>query len=44
MYVKTAKLVPFALMGERFGIANGKSTVSDTCPRELQPMPLADGK
>ena len=29
MYVKTAKLVPFAVMGERFGIANDKSKVSD---------------
>ena len=47
MYMKAAKIVQFAVMGEKYGYACGKSKVSYIfiylCPRELQPMPLADG-
>jgi len=47
MYVKTAKLVPFAVMGERYGAIGDivrSSSQFHSDARELQPAPLADGK
>ena len=47
MYVKTAKLVPFAVMGERYGAIGDmvkRSSQFHSDVRELQPAPLADGK
>jgi len=46
MYVKTAKLVPFAVMGERYGAIGDivkRSSQFHSDARELQPAPLADG-
>jgi len=47
MYVKAAKLVPFAVMGERYGAIGDiikRSSQFHSDARELQPAPLADGK
>jgi len=47
MYVKTAKLVPFAVMGERYGAIGDivkRSSQFHSDARELQPATLADGK
>jgi len=47
MYVKTAKLVPFAVMGQRYGAIGDmvkRSSQFHSDVRELQPAPLADGK